>query len=67
MAIIPPFQSQHLEAVCRVLADTQRGLTGSQIGRVLQEIDVQDVTPEIGSVSLMRLPKSKIKNMPAII
>lgn len=47
MAIIPPFQSQHLEAVCRVLADTQRGLTGSQIGRVLQEIDVQDVTPEM--------------------
>jgi uncharacterized protein (TIGR02391 family) len=44
---IPPFDSQHLEAACRVLADTQQGLTGPQIGHLLQEIRVADVSPEI--------------------
>jgi hypothetical protein len=47
MERIPPFDSQHLEAVCRVLADTQQGLTGSQIQRLLQEIKVEDVSPEL--------------------
>ena len=28
----PPFDSQHLEVICRVLADTERGLNGQQIG-----------------------------------
>lgn len=40
---IPPFDSQHLEAACRVLGDTNRGLTGPQIGYLLQEIKVPDV------------------------
>lgn len=40
---IPPFDSQHLEAACRVLGDTNRGLTGPQIGYLLQEIRVPDV------------------------
>jgi hypothetical protein len=38
MERIQPFDSQHLEAACRVIADTERGLTGSQIERLLQEI-----------------------------
>ncbi|WP_210558354.1 MULTISPECIES: TIGR02391 family protein [unclassified Pseudomonas] len=42
---IEPFNSQHLEAACRVLADTERGLSGPQIGRLLQEIRVPDVDP----------------------
>jgi uncharacterized protein (TIGR02391 family) len=42
---IAPFDSQHLEAACRVLADTSRGLTGSQIEHVLQEMRVADVSP----------------------
>lgn len=42
---IAPFDSQHLEAVCRVLGDTNRGLTGPQIGHLLTEINVRDVDP----------------------
>lgn len=45
MERIQPFDSQHLEAACRVIADTERGLTGSQIERLLQEIKVEDVSP----------------------
>jgi hypothetical protein len=42
---ITPFNSQHLEAACRVLADTERGLTGTQIERLLQEIKIADTFP----------------------
>lgn len=42
---ITPFNSQHLEAACRVLADTERGLTGTQIERLLQEIKIADTSP----------------------
>jgi hypothetical protein len=44
---ITPFDSQHLEAACQVLADTVHGLTGTQIERLLQEINVADVSPGI--------------------
>jgi uncharacterized protein (TIGR02391 family) len=47
MARIEPFNSQHMEAACRVLADTERGLTGTQIERLLQEIEIADVSPGI--------------------
>ena len=42
---IDPFSSQHLEAACRVLADTERGLSGTQIERLLLEIEVADTSP----------------------
>jgi hypothetical protein len=42
---ITPFSSQHLEAACRVLADTERGLSGTQIERLLQEIEIADTSP----------------------
>lgn len=42
---IDPFSSQHLEAACRVLADTERGLSGTQIERLLQEIEIADTSP----------------------
>jgi hypothetical protein len=29
--VVPPFSAQHLEAIRRVLADTETGLTGSEI------------------------------------
>ena len=45
MTRIPSFSSQHLEAACRVLADTERGLSGTQIERLLQEIEVTDTSP----------------------
>ncbi len=44
-AQIDLFSSQHLEAACRVLADTERGLSGTQIGRLLQEMEVIDPSP----------------------
>ncbi len=44
---IDPFSSQHLEAVCQVLADTERGLSGMQIQRLLQEIEIADPSPEM--------------------
>ncbi|MBB85791.1 MAG: TIGR02391 family protein [Xanthomonadales bacterium] len=42
---IAPFDSQRLEAACKVLADTERGLSGSQIGHLLQDCQVPDVSP----------------------
>lgn len=42
---IAPFNSQDLEAACHVLADTERGLSGTQIGSLLQNIRVPDVDP----------------------
>lgn len=42
---IDPFSSQHLEAACRILAETERGLRGTQIERLLQEIEIADVSP----------------------
>ncbi len=45
MTRIQPFSSQHLEAACRVLADTERGLSGTQIERLLQEIKITDTSP----------------------
>lgn len=47
MTRISPFSSQHLEAACRVLADTERGLSGTQIGRLLQEIEIVDTSPSM--------------------
>ena len=46
-----PLSSQHLEAVCRVLADTGRGLSGTQIERLLQE-------KKMGSGNVLRLRKA---------
>jgi len=45
MIRIPPFSSQRLEAACRVLADTERGLSGTQIERLLQEMEIADLSP----------------------
>lgn len=45
MIRVPLFSSQHLEAACRVLADTERGLSGTQIERLLQEIEIADPSP----------------------
>ncbi len=42
---INPFNAQNLEAICKVLADTEKGLSGSQIGYILQDCKVQDTDP----------------------
>ncbi len=42
---IPPFDSSALEALAKVLADTDRGLAGSQIQHRLQQCGIPDVDP----------------------
>jgi uncharacterized protein (TIGR02391 family) len=42
---IKPFRSGDLEALCKVLADTDTGLTGSEIGHILAQIGVIDTDP----------------------
>ena len=44
---IPPFDSQHLEAIAKVLGDTNDGLTGSEIGHQLQNCRIPDTTPDM--------------------
>lgn len=45
MANLPCFDASHLEAVCRVLADTSEGLAGPEIGYILTELSVPDPHP----------------------
>ena len=40
-----PFPAAELESVCKALADTSAGLTGSEIGQVLRQIGVDDPDP----------------------
>ena len=47
MERVPPFDSQQTESIARVLADTEEGLTGSEIGRLLQECKMIDPTPSM--------------------
>ncbi len=44
---IAPFESAHLEAIAKALGDTARGLTGSEIGHVLDQCTVRDPDPSI--------------------
>jgi uncharacterized protein (TIGR02391 family) len=47
MERVPPFNAQKLEAACRVLAAKERGLTGSEIGYLLRDCRVEDVSPDM--------------------
>jgi uncharacterized protein (TIGR02391 family) len=47
MERVPVFDSQQLESIARLLADTDEGLTGSQIGHLLQECRMADPTPSM--------------------
>lgn len=47
MERITPFDAQKLEAACRVLADTERGLTGTEIGYVLADCRVEDISADM--------------------
>jgi len=44
---IPSFPNAVLEKLCAVLADTETGLTGTQIGRYLQECGIHDPEPSL--------------------
>ncbi len=47
MEIVPPFNPQQLMPICKVLADTQTGLTGSEIGYLLNDCDIPDSSAEM--------------------
>lgn len=47
MAAVPKFAEATLEALCNVLADTATGLTGSEIGSLLQRCGISDPDPTI--------------------
>jgi len=42
-----PFSSGDLEALCKVLADTDTGLTGTEIAHTLAQINIVDIDPTI--------------------
>ncbi len=45
MAAIPEFDPLVLERICDVLADTSTGLTGSEIGKLLRRLSIDDPMP----------------------
>ena len=47
MAPIPSFPEQLLEEACNVLAHTSSGLTGSEIGTLLRQCGITDLSPSI--------------------
>jgi uncharacterized protein (TIGR02391 family) len=53
VAAIPPFDEALLQRICDVLADTSEGLTGSEIGRVLAQLGIED--PNAGATKRHRL------------
>jgi hypothetical protein len=45
MEPIPPFTSEHLTAICKVLGDTEKGLNGSEISQLLTDCRIPDPDP----------------------
>lgn len=45
MPAISKFKETHLEAICNILGDTGEGLTGSEIGKLLERLSIQDPLP----------------------
>lgn len=46
MERVPTFEAQHLTSIAKILADTDEGLTGSQIGYLLQDCEIPDVASD---------------------
>ncbi|MBX9677528.1 MAG: TIGR02391 family protein [Gemmataceae bacterium] len=44
---IPPFAAERLEAISKVLADTNEGLTGTEIDHLLRSCNISDPTPDM--------------------
>ena len=53
MPVHPSFPPAELESVCRVLADTTGGLTGTEIGNLLSQLGIRD--PAAGITKWKRL------------
>jgi len=47
MERIEPFSSQHLTAICKVLGDTDSGLTGTEISQLLADCGIPDADPTL--------------------
>ncbi len=47
MALVPLFDDAQLESICKVLADTRTGLTGTEITRLLRQCGITDTDPTI--------------------
>src|SRR5438874_351621 len=47
MERVPPFNPQQLTAIAKILGETETGLTGPQIGYLLQDAKIPDVNPEM--------------------
>lgn len=45
MAAYSSFSAPQLEALCKVLGATDGGLTGTEIGRLLKQINIKDIDP----------------------
>lgn len=45
MPAYPSLSTANLESICQVLADTNAGLTGTEIGRFLQQLGIADPLP----------------------
>lgn len=63
MKKIIPFNAQQLEAACKVLAETERGLTGSEIGYLLQDCQIEDVSPEMNKWKRLFNALVKVQNI----
>ena len=44
---IPPFTSQQLTAICKVLGDTDEGLTATEIAQLLADCKIPDTDPAL--------------------
>jgi uncharacterized protein (TIGR02391 family) len=47
MAAIPIFTTGQLQAICKVLADTNEGLTGTELDQLLPGVGIEDVAPSM--------------------
>ena len=47
MEAIGAINSNQLEAICKVLAETEKGLTGSEIGHLLEQMGIDDPDPTL--------------------
>ena len=45
--VFPNISQPILEGICRVLADTNEGITGSEIGLYLSQLRIKDVAPDV--------------------
>lgn len=47
METVPTFNPQQLTSICKILADTSEGFTGSEIAYLLQQCNIPDVSQEM--------------------